>query len=407
MLRSFLPQQSRGFSTKIPGLFSFQSEDVEQENEIRFAVQKLCEKFLNSYWRTLDEEGSYPSDFVNELGHAGFLHAMIPTQYGGSGQSLQIMSAILEEINSTGGNASAAHAQMYMLSSILRFGTEGQKQKYLPQFVANKLRFQAFGITESDSGSDTLSLKTKATKQSDGTWRIKGQKLWTSRALHSDLMLVLARTSNEGPRTKQLSTFLLDLNENKSNGLVSIHKIDSTINHNTCEVFFDDAISHELIGPEGGGFGVVLSVMNAERVLIASECIGDGRFFMNKAVNHVKYRNVFGNPLGKYQGIQFPLASNYINLESAALATKSAAKMWQIEPESSGPACMAAKHLASEASWTCADTCMQVHGGLAFDKKSDIERKWRETRLFRIAPISTNLILAHIGEKILGLPKSY
>ena len=388
-----------------PSLFA----SGEDETEVREAIRKLCAQFPNEYWRKLDKESAYPTDFVRALGEAGFLHALIPTEYGGSGQSLNTACAILEEIHAYGGNGGAAHAQMYMLSSILRWGSKEQKEQYLPQFCENKLRFQAFGITESESGSDTLSLRTRATKRKDGSWAITGRKMWTSRALHSDLMLVLARTSDEGPKTKRLSTFLVDLNEAKAHGTVTINKIDASINHNTCEVFFDDTVipGTQMLGREGEGFSVVLSVLNAERVLIASECLGDGRFFVDRATRHAKERTLFGKPIGQNQGVQFPLASAFVNLEAAAVATKAASRLWESDPERSGPACMAAKHLASEASWQCAETCMQISGGMAFAKSFDVERKWREARLFRIAPISTNLILAHVGEKVLGLPKSY
>lgn len=388
-----------------PSLFQAQ----EEETEIREAVRKLCERYPNDYWRRLDAQSLYPTDFVNDLGQSGFLHALVPIEYGGSGQSLGTACAILEEIHASGGNGGAAHAQMYMLSSILRFGTDEQKQKYLPKFCTNELKFQAFGITESESGSDTLSLRTRATNLNNGKWSIKGRKMWTSRALQSDLMLVLARTSDEGPRSMRFTTFLVDLRDAKEANTVSINKIDAAINHNTCEVYFDDCIvdSNQILGSVGQGFHVILSVLNAERVLIASECIGDGRFFIDRSTQYAKERSVFGRPIGQNQGVQFPLANSFINLESAALATRFAGRLWETNPEKSGPACMAAKHLASEASWQCAEMCMQTLGGIAFAKSFDIERKWREARLFRIAPISTNLILAHIGEKVLGLPKSY
>ena len=390
---------------KRPHLFQLH----EDESEIRDAVRKLCSKYPNTYWRKLDASGSYPSEFVDDLGKAGFLHALVPTEYGGSGQTLGAACAILEEIHASGGNGGAAHAQMYMLSSILKHGTEFQKEKYLPKFCSNELKFQAFGITEGESGSDTLNLKTRATKRKDGSWILKGKKMWTSRALQSDLMLVLARTSDEGPRQKRLTTFLVNLKEAKAAGTVTISKIDTAINHNTCEVFFDDTLvtTDHVLGMEGQGFSVILSVLNAERVLIASECIGDGRFFVDVASRYAKERIVFGRPIGQNQGVQFPLASAFINLEAAAAATRCAGQLWEVDQEKSGPACMAAKHLASEASWQCGEASMQIAGGMAFARSFDVERKWRETRLFRIAPISTNLILGHVGEKVLGLPKSY
>jgi acyl-CoA dehydrogenase len=403
--RSLINPQGRRLNSSgnRPSLFNLE----EDETEIREAVRRLCGKYPNEYWRNLDKTGEYPTEFVKELGNAGFLHTLIPTDYGGSGQAISAACAILEEIHASGGNGGAAHAQLYMLSAIVRFGSERQKEQFLPMFSKNELRFQAFGVTESESGSDTLALKTKAVKRSDGTWTITGRKMWTSRALYSDLMLVLARTSTDGPKTKRLSTFLVDLNKAKQLGTTTITKIDTSINHNTCEVFFDEEPNVQLLGLEGQGFSVILSVLNAERALIASECIGDGRFFVDKILAHTKSRVLFGKPLSANQGVQFPISSAFINLEAAALATRQAAKMWEYNAEKSGPACMVAKHLASEASWQCGEAAMQYAGGISFAKNFDVERKWRETRLFRIAPISTNLILAHVGEKVLGMPKSY
>jgi acyl-CoA dehydrogenase len=377
--------------------------------ELRTAVRRLCSRYPSKYWRDLDEKSGYPTDFVNALTEAGFLGALIPEEYGGSGLPLRAAAIILEEINASGCVASPAHAQMYIMGTLLRHGNAEQKQRYLPKIASGELRLQAFAVTEPDSGSDTTQIKTRATRRGD-EYVVNGQKIFTSRALHSDLMLLLARTSpvdEVKKRTDGLSVFLIDLREALHNG-VEIRPIKTLLNHNTTEVFFDNlkVPAANLIGEEGKGFRYILSGMNAERILVATECIGDGRWLLNKATEYARQRVVFGHPIGKNQGIQFPLARCYAELEAADMMARRAAAMFEAGKDCGADANMA-KLLASEATWHTAETAMQTYGGFAFANEYDIERKWREARIYQVAPISTNLILGFIGQHVLGMPKSY
>ncbi|RZN35065.1 acyl-CoA dehydrogenase family protein [Bradyrhizobium sp. Leo121] len=377
--------------------------------ELRSTVRKICERFPGEYWRALDERSGYPAEFVAALTEAGFLGALIPEEYGGSGLPLRAAAVILEEINANGCTASPAHAQMYIMGTLLRHGSEKQKRSYLPNIAAGKLRLQAFGVTEPNTGSDTTQLKTRAERQGD-VYVINGQKIWTSRALYSDLMLLLARTTpldQAKRRTEGLSVFLVDLREAKGNG-VEIRPIKAMINHNTTEVFIENlrVPVENLIGEEGEGFRYILDGMNAERILVASECVGDGRWLLNKGVAYANQRSVFGRPIGQNQGVQFPLARAYAELEAADMMCRRAAALFQ-----AGRPCGAdaniAKLLASEATWKAADTTFQTHGGFAFAQEYDVERKWREVRLYQTAPISTNMVLAYVAQHVLGLPRSY
>ncbi|MGY3604137.1 MULTISPECIES: acyl-CoA dehydrogenase family protein [unclassified Bradyrhizobium] len=377
--------------------------------ELRSTVRKICERFPGEYWRALDERSGYPAEFVAALTEAGFLGALIPEEYGGSGLPLRAAAVILEEINANGCTASPAHAQMYIMGTLLRHGSEKQKRSYLPDIAAGKLRLQAFGVTEPNTGSDTTQLKTRAERQGD-VYVINGQKIWTSRALYSDLMLLLARTTpldQAKRRTEGLSVFLVDLREAKGNG-VEIRPIKAMINHNTTEVFIENlrVPAENLIGEEGQGFRYILDGMNAERILVASECVGDGRWLLNKGVAYANQRSVFGRPIGQNQGVQFPLARAYAELEAADMMCRRAAALFQ-----AGRPCGAdaniAKLLASEATWKAADTTFQTHGGFAFAQEYDVERKWREVRLYQTAPISTNMVLAYVAQHVLGLPRSY
>jgi acyl-CoA dehydrogenase len=377
--------------------------------ELRHAVRRICEKFPGEYWRALDEQSGYPTEFVAALTEAGFLGALIPEQYGGSGLPLRAAAVILEEINANGCSASPAHAQMYIMGTLLRHGSEQQKRNYLPEIAAGRLRLQAFGVTEPNTGSDTTQLKTRAERQGD-VYVVNGQKVWTSRALHSDLMLLLARTTpldQVRGRSDGLSVFLVDLREAKGNG-IEIRPIKAMINHNTTEVFFENlkVPAANLIGEEGKGFRYILDGMNAERILVASECVGDGRWLLNKGVAYASERQVFGRPIGQNQAIQFPLARAYAELEAADMMCRRAAALFQ-----AGRPCGAdaniAKLLASEATWKAADTTFQTHGGFAFAREYDIERKWREVRIYQTAPISTNMVLAYVAQHVLGLPRSY
>jgi acyl-CoA dehydrogenase len=376
--------------------------------ELRHAVRRICEKFPGEYWRALDDRSGYPTEFVAALTEAGFLGALIPEEYGGSGLPLRAAAVILEEINANGCN-SPAHAQMYIMGTLLRHGSEGQKRSYLPEIAAGRLRLQAFGVTEPNTGSDTTQLKTRAERQGD-VYVINGQKVWTSRALHSDLMLLLARTTPVDQvrgRTDGLSVFLVDLREARGNG-IEIRPIKAMINHNTTEVFFENlkVPAANLIGEEGKGFRYILDGMNAERILVASECVGDGRWLLNKGTAYANERQVFGRPIGQNQGIQFPLARAYAELEAADMMCRRAAALFQ-----AGRPCGAdaniAKLLASEATWKAADTTFQTHGGFAFAQEYDVERKWREVRIYQTAPISTNMVLAYVAQHVLGLPRSY
>jgi acyl-CoA dehydrogenase len=377
--------------------------------EIREEVQKLCAEFPNEYWRKLDRESAYPAEFVKALSDAGYLAALIPEQYGGSGLPLSAAAAILEEIQRAGCNGAACHAQMYIMGALLRHGNEEQKQKYLPRIATGELRLQAFGVTEPTSGTDTTSIKTFAEKRGD-RYIVNGQKVWTSRAEHSDLMLLLARTTPKdqvAKRTDGISVFILDMQEAKKNGL-TIRPIRAMMNHSTTEVFFDnvEVPAENLIGEEGEGFRNVLSGMNAERILIAAECIGDAKWFIEKASTYAKERVVFGRPIGQNQGIQFPIARAYAQMRAAELMVQRAAHLFENGKDCGAEANMA-KMLAADASWAAAEACVQTHGGFAFAEEYDVERKFRETRLYQIAPISTNLILSYLSEHVLGMPRSY
>lgn len=381
----------------------------EDMPELREAVRRVCANYPSDYWRALDAKSEYPTGFVQELTKAGFLGALIPEEYGGSGLPLRAAAVILEEINASGCVASPAHAQMYIMGTLLRHGSASQKQEYLPKIAAGELRLQAFGVTEPTTGSDTTKLKTKAERKGD-MFVVNGQKVWTSRALHSDLMLLLARTTpveQVKKRTDGLSVFLVDLREAVGKG-VQIRPIDALLNHNATEVFFDNlqVPAANLIGEEGNGFRYILDGMNAERILVASECIGDGKWLLRKAVAYANQREVFGRPIGQNQGIQFPLARCYAELEAADMMARRAAALFDAGADCGADANVA-KLLASEATWHAAESAMQTHGGFAFAKEYDIERKWRESRIYQVAPVSTNLILAFIGQHVLGLPRSY
>ena len=384
-------------------------EDDQDICAIREGIKSLCEKFPDKYWREKDRSRGYPEEFVKALSDHGYLGCLIPEEYGGSGQKLRSAAVILEEIHRSGGNGAACHAQMYIMGTLLRHGSEEQKKKYLPGIAEGSLRLQAFGVTEPGSGTDTLSLKTTARKNGD-KFIINGQKVWTSRAEHSDLMLLLARTEAReklNKRTEGLSVFILDMHSALDKGL-TIRPIKTMLNHATTEVFFDDleVPKENLIGEQGNGFRYIMDGMNAERILIASECIGDSRWFTAKSSSYANDRVVFDRPIGKNQGIQFPIAQAYAATEAAALMTEKATILFE-DGKSSGAEANMAKLLASEASWKAAEACMQTHGGFGFAEEYDVERKYRETRLYQIAPISTNLILSYIAEHVLGLPRSY
>ncbi|MFM9850073.1 MAG: acyl-CoA dehydrogenase family protein [Hyphomicrobiaceae bacterium] len=378
--------------------------------ELRDAVRRVCEGFPAEYWRKLDDVRGYPTDFIKALTDAGFLAALIPEEYGGSGLPLRAAAVILEEINASGCVASPGHAQMYIMGTLLRHGSEEQKQRYLPKIASGELRLQAFGVTEPTTGSDTTQLKTRAEKKGNDRYIVNGQKVWTSRALHSDLMLLLARTTPPDKvkkRSDGLSVFLVDLKKAVGNG-VEIKPIKALINHNTTEVFFDnlEVPAENLIGEEGKGFKYILDGMNAERILVASECVGDGRWLLKKGVDYANDRKVFGRAIGQNQGVQFPLARCFAELEAADMMCRRAAALFQ-----AGQPCGAdaniAKLLASEATWHAAEVSMEVHGGFGFAQEYDIERKWREARIYRTAPISSNMVLAYISQHVLGLPRSY
>ena len=377
--------------------------------EIREAVQKLCAQFPGAYWQSMDRDRSYPTEFVNALTQSGFLSVLIPEQYGGSGLGLAAAAAVLEEIHRSGGNGAACHAQMYTMGTLLRHGSVEQKEHFLPKIASGELRLQAFGVTEPTSGTDTTRITTFARREGDH-YVVSGQKIWTSRAEHSDLLLLLVRTQkrDEAARpSKGLSVLLVDMRDVLGNGL-TIRPIRTMLNHGTTELFFDEMSvpADSLIGEEGEGFKYILDGMNAERVLIASECIGDGRFFIDRATAYAGERSVFDRPIGLNQGIQFPIARSYIELEAAAGMVDKAAALFD-EGKSCGSEANMAKLLASEASWKAADVCLQTHGGFGFAEEYDIERKFRETRLYQVAPISTNLILSHVATHVLGLPKSF
>ena len=381
-------------------------EDLAQ---IRESVRALCGKFPGEYWRALDRERAYPTEFVAALTKAGFLAALIPEEYGGSGLSMTAAAAIMEEIQAAGCNGAACHAQMYTMGTLLRHGSPAQKARWLPAIAAGELRLQAFGVTEPTSGSDTLNLRTTAVREGDH-YIINGQKIWTSRAEHSDLLLLIARTTpreTAKTRTGGLSVFLVDMRLAQGTG-ITINPIRTMMNHATTELFFDDlrVPAENLIGEEGQGFRYILSGMNAERILIAAECIGDAKWFISKATGYAKERIVFGRPIGQNQGVQFPIARAYAQMRAAELMVSSAASLYEAGRECGAEANMA-KLLAAEASWAAADMCVQTHGGFGFAEEFDVERKFRETRLYQTAPISTNLILSYLAEHVLGLPRSY
>ena len=377
--------------------------------ELRHSVRRICERYPGAYWRRLEDEQAYPTAFVEELTAAGFLGALIPEEYGGSGLPLRAAAVILEEINAAGCVASQGHAQMYIMGTLLRHGSAAQKRKYLPEIAAGRLRLQAFGVTEPSTGSDTTRLKTRAVREGD-QYVVSGQKVWTSRAAHSDMMLLLARTTpadQVARRTEGLSVFLVDLRESLGHGL-EIRPIEAMINHNTTEVFFDNlrVPAENLVGEEGKGFRYILDGMNAERVLVASEAVGDGRWFVRKAAEYARERVVFGRPIGANQGVQFPIARAWAELEAADMVCRRAAALFD-----AGKACGAdaniAKLLASEAAWKAGEAAMQTFGGFSYAREYEVERKWRECRLYQIAPVSTNLVLAYVGQHVLGLPRSY
>jgi alkylation response protein AidB-like acyl-CoA dehydrogenase len=376
---------------------------------IREAVRALCADFPGEYWRRLDRERVYPQEFVAALTKAGYLAALIPEEYGGSGLSLSAGVVIMEEIHASGCNGAACHAQMYTMGTLLRHGSAEQKARYLPDIARGRLRLQAFGVTEPASGTDTLSLRTTAVCKGDH-YVVNGQKIWTSRAEHSDLLLLLARTTpreQAASRTAGLSVFLVDMREAEGRGL-TLRPIRTMMNHATTEVFFENmrVPAENLIGNEGEGFRYILSGMNAERILIAAECIGDAKWFIDKAVAYAGERVVFGRPIGQNQGVQFPIARCYMGMRAAELMVREAAIRYEAGEECGAEANMA-KQLAAEVSFAAADMCMQTHGGFGFAEEFDIERKFRETRLYTVAPISTNLVLSYIAEHILGLPRSY
>jgi alkylation response protein AidB-like acyl-CoA dehydrogenase len=382
---------------------------MEELTQIRDGVRALCARFPGEYWREKDRTRTYPGEFVRALTEAGYLGCLIPEEYGGSGLGLAAAAAILEEVHGAGCNGAACHAQMYTMGTVLRHGSPAQKQRYLPGIAKGELRLQAFGVTEPTAGTDTTAIRTTATRQGD-KWIVDGQKVWTSRAEHSDLMLLLARTTPREKaqrKTDGMSVFLVDMRAAKGKGL-TIRPIRTMINHATTEVFFErlEIPADALVGEEGKGFRYILDGMNAERILIAAECLGDARWFIAKASAYAKERVVFGRPIGQNQGIQFPIARAYAATEAAALMVERAAALYDTG-ERPGKEANLAKLLAADASWAAADTCLQTHGGFGFAEEYDVERKFRETRLYQVAPISTNHILSYLAEHVLGLPRSY
>jgi len=376
---------------------------------IREEVAKLCQQYPGDYWRAKDKERAYPTEFVTALGEAGYLAALIPEEFGGAGLPISAAAAILEEVQRQGCNGGACHAQMYIMGTLLRHGSDAQKARYLPRIATGELRLQAFGVTEPTSGTDTLSLKTTARREGDH-YVVNGQKLWTSRAEHSDLMLLLARTTPRDQvtsKTDGLSVFLVDMKAALGNGL-TIRPIETMMNHSTTEVFFEDmrVPAENLIGEEGKGFRYILSGMNAERLLIAAECIGDAKWFIEKATAYAKERVLFNRPIGQNQGVQFPIARAYAQMRAADLLVQEGLRKYEAG-ENCGEEANMAKMLAAEASWAAGEACIQTHGGFGFAAEYDIERKFRETRLYQVAPISTNMILSFVAEHVLGLPRSY
>ncbi|NVE94999.1 acyl-CoA dehydrogenase family protein [Altererythrobacter lutimaris] len=384
-------------------------EVQESFPEIRESVRRLCADFPGEYWQKLDRERAYPTEFVKALTEAGFLSVLIPEEFGGSGLGLQAACAVLEEIHRSGCNGGACHAQMYTMGTLLKHGSDEQKQRYLPAIASGELRLQAFGVTEPGAGTDTTRISTFARHEGDH-YVVSGQKIWISRAEHSDLMVLLCRTTKREDAAKPsdgMSVLLVDMREAVGNGL-TIRPIRTMLNHATTELFFDElnVPAENLIGEEGKGFKYILSGMNAERVLIAAECIGDGRFFIDKASDYARERNVFGRAIGENQGVQFPIARAYVQVAAASEMVDKAARLFD-EGHPGGTEANMAKMLASEASWAAADMCIQTHGGFGFAEEYDIERKFRETRLYQVAPISTNLILSHVATHALGMPKSF
>jgi acyl-CoA dehydrogenase len=383
--------------------------DTITEDELRSGVRELCDRFPDEYWRRIDREEAYPQEFVTALTEAGWLAALIPAEYGGAGLGITQAAVIMEEINRSGANGGACHAQMYIMGTLLRHGSDEQKQEWLPGIAAGELRLQAFGVTEPDAGLDTLSIRTRARRDGDG-YVVNGQKIWTSRALQSDLMLLLARTNepdDEHPRWWGLSTFLVDLRA-AGDEQIRIQPIETMLNHNTTEVFIDDleVPARNRIGEEGMGFRYILDGMNAERILIAAECVGDGRWFVERAVKHAKERAVFGRPIGQNQGVAFPIAWAHARIEAADLMRRRAAELYERDESCAAEANMA-KLLAADASWQAANVCLDTHGGFGFAREFDVERKFRETRLYQVAPVTTNMILSFLAQNVLGLPRSY
>ncbi|MFO1035289.1 MAG: acyl-CoA dehydrogenase family protein [Geminicoccaceae bacterium] len=381
--------------------------DAYTAGQIREAIRAICARFPAPYWRDLDRTRSYPTAFVQALTESGWLACLVPEEYGGSGLGISAAATVLKEIHAAGANGAACHAQMYIMGTLLRHGTPEQKAEWLPRIASGELRLQAFGVTEPAAGTDTTAIATTAVRDGD-RWIVNGQKIWTSRAEHSDLMLLLARTTPKAEVTKRgegLSVFLLDMRNAKG---LTIRPIRTMLNHATTEVFFDhvEIPAANLVGPLGKGFRCILDGMNAERILIAAECVGDARWFVEKASSYAKERVVFGRPIGQNQGVQFPIARAYAQSRAAALMVEKAAALYEAG-QPCGPEANMAKLLASEASWAAGDTCLQVHGGFGFAEEYDVERKFRETRLYQVAPISTNLILAYLAEHVLGLPRSY
>jgi acyl-CoA dehydrogenase len=382
----------------------------EDYPELRESIRKICAQYPGTYWSGLEDKEAYPTEFVDELTRAGFLGALIPEEYGGSGLPLRAAAVILEEINASGCVASQGHAQMYIMGTLLRHGSEAQKRKYLPEIAAGRIRLQAFAVTEPTTGSDTTQLKTRAVRDG-GEYLVTGQKVWTSRAMHSDMMLLLARTTSVDQvkkRSDGLSVFLIDMTAKNTGTGLEVRPIKAMINHNTTEIFFDNfrIPADSLIGEEGKGFRYILDGMNAERILVASEAVGDGRWFVKKATQYAKDRVVFGAPIGKNQAVQFPIARAWAELEAADMVCRRAAALFDNGRECGADANIA-KLLASESAWKAADTAMQTFGGFSYAREYEIERKWREVRLYQIAPISTNLILGYIGQHVLGMPRSY
>ena len=377
--------------------------------EIREEVAKLCARFPGEYWRKLDTERAYPTEFVQALTESGYLGALIPEEYGGAGLPLSAGGAILEEIHRAGCNAAACHAQMYMMGTILKHGSPDQKRRYLPKIATGELRLQAFGVTEPTSGSDTTMLRTFAKREGD-KYIVNGQKIWTSRAEHSDLMLLLARTTPREQikkRTDGLSTLIVDMREARGNGL-TIRPIRTMMNHNSCEIFFDnvEVPAENLVGEEGRGFRYILDGMNAERLLISAECVGDAKWFINKAVDYAKERVLFNRPIGQNQGVQFPIARAYAQMRAAEALLRQGFEKFEAGLPCGEEANMG-KMLSADASWAAAEACIQTHGGFGFAEEYDVERKYREARLYQVAPISTNLVLSYVGEHVLGMPRSY